>query len=175
MESINKWWDEFEHALDSLTWQGKLALFSAVIIAIVFLGFALYLGGSPPFVAPVAQLPEGHLVIRPIWHSKDTIPSDLYRQSAPAIVIDPDDYQQKKILTILGAEGPGEYDPKKIPNLGEQLMAWGDKARPPLWFQPSGCTELLPGRWSELILSSSDRELLQRWFEEADLIIVEET
>jgi len=166
-------WEEFERALDELPWQGKLAFIGVLCIWIVFLSVALF--GWPPFVAPVARLPAGHLVIRPIWHSEDTFPDDLYRQSAPAIIIDPNDYHQKKILAILETEGPGEYDPKKIPDLGKQLMAWGDKARPPLWFQPCGSTELLPGRWSDWFYYDCDRELFQLWFEEADLILVEET
>lgn len=145
-------------------------LIFCAIVALVLLA-----GCAPPKSPDIMPVPKDHFVIRPIWHSMDRVPRDLQGRLAPAILVDPNGYYERKILSILGAEGPGQYDPKSIPNWGDQLMAWGDQADPYVWFQPGGYPELVPGPWGEIIWAPDGRELFRRWFEEADLILVEET
>lgn len=123
--------------------------------------------------APVVPLREYELVVRPAWHTEDRVPTDLQGKLVPAILINPYSDEGAELLEIMGAEGPGQYDPKKISDWGNRLMAWGDRADPYIWFQQYWSDELDGGTWWEHLRSKWARNLFRRFFEEADFILIE--
>lgn len=142
-------------------------IFCMVVALVVLSG-----GCAPPPNVPIVPIPEDYLIIHPVWYTR---PDELQGQSPPIILIDPNNRFDKRILEILGVDGPGQSDPKEISDWGNRLMAWGDEARPYVWFHPRWSSRPSGSSWAEMAYLEEDHDLFQRWFEEADLIIIEGT
>ena len=130
--------------------------------------------GTPPR-PPRTTISEDEFVIRPVFATKDQVPSELADKYAPAILVDTDDPRMEELLRIISQDKDCEKtldyldkgyacSPTNREEFIQILTATLTTSDAYIWFQPEGSDELLPGYWTELTYEAENRELFLKWF-----------